>query len=68
MLASGDRLLRVKEFAEALGFEADTIYRKIARNEISVVRIGRNVRIRATELDRLTQPPDFDAAAAGSER
>lgn len=65
MLASGDRLLRVKEFAEALGLEPDTCYRWISAGRIKAVRIAgsRAVRIPSAELKRLASVQEFDAAA-----
>ena len=48
-------LLTVCEVAEALGCREDTLYRWISedRSPLPVVRLGRNVRFRRVDLDRL---------------
>lgn len=65
MTALGDRLMRVREFSQALGIESDTCYRWIAAGRIKAVRIegSRAVRIPSAELVRLTSPQELNAAA-----
>jgi excisionase family DNA binding protein len=65
MMALRARLMKVREFAEALKIESDTVYRWISRKKIEVVRIKgtRALRIPSTELDRLTSVTELDAAA-----
>lgn len=48
-------LLTVREVAEALGCREDTLYRWISegRSPLPVVRLGRSVRFRQVDLDRL---------------
>ena len=54
------KLLTPKEVAQALALSQRTLARWIARQEIEIVRLGRAVRIRESELHRLieanTQP------------
>jgi excisionase family DNA binding protein len=49
------RLLTVEEFAFALGQKPRTIRQRIWRRELPVVRLGRNVRLRAELVDDLIQ-------------
>jgi excisionase family DNA binding protein len=44
-------LLRLPEAAAALGLGRSTIYGLIARGELSVIRVGRSVRISVAELN-----------------
>jgi excisionase family DNA binding protein len=46
-------LLRVPEAAELLRISRSTLYQLIARGEVSIVRIGRTVRVSRRELERL---------------
>ena len=50
-----EKLYTAKELAEALKMHIMTIYRKIDREEIKVVRIGNQIRISQAEYDRLTK-------------
>jgi excisionase family DNA binding protein len=47
------KLLTIAEFATATGYREGTVRNKIHRKEIPVVRLGRNVRIEQSTLDRL---------------
>lgn len=49
------QLLKVGEAAEALNASPATVYRLIARKEISVVRVGRSVRIHPADLAKAVQ-------------
>jgi excisionase family DNA binding protein len=46
-----DRLLTANEVADQLRVSTMTIYRLIRRGELPAVRVGRNYRVRADELD-----------------
>jgi excisionase family DNA binding protein len=46
-----DRLLTANEVADQLRVSTMTIYRLIRRGELPAVRVGRNYRVRAGELD-----------------
>lgn len=48
-------LLKVPEVAEATGLGSSHIWRLIQRGELPVVRIGKSVRIRASDLDRFIE-------------
>ena len=49
-----DPLFRVEELAIALDCSAQTIWRRIARGEIAVVRLSsRAIRVRKSEIERL---------------
>jgi excisionase family DNA binding protein len=50
---SPNGLITVEACAEALGLKPATIRAWIARRRISIVRLGRAVRIPQTEVDRL---------------
>jgi excisionase family DNA binding protein len=51
-------VLTVTEVAEALRVSSMTVYRLVNAGELAALRIGRNIRIRAVDLD--------DYLAAGS--
>jgi excisionase family DNA binding protein len=53
-MSGADKLLTVAAAAELLGVSVKTVRRRIASGEISVVRIGRSVRIHPKELQRYT--------------
>jgi excisionase family DNA binding protein len=46
------RLLTTKEVAEAMRISNMTVYRLIRTGQLAAVRVGRNYRIRASEIDR----------------
>jgi len=50
-MAGGDRLLTVREVAEAMRVSNMTIYRLIRAGALPAVRVGRNYRIRAADVD-----------------
>jgi excisionase family DNA binding protein len=47
------RLMTVQECAEALSVSQKTLRRLIGRGEIAAVRIGRSIRVKPSELERL---------------
>jgi len=48
----GKRLLNVKEAAQYLGLEVDTVYKKARLRELPFVKVGRALRFDVKELDR----------------
>lgn len=53
-----DRLLTVREVAAAMRVSNMTVYRLIKAGELHAIRVGRNFRIRESDVDRY-----FDARA-----
>ena len=47
-----ERLLTVSEVASAMRVSNMTVYRLIKAGQIGAIRVGKNYRIRATEVDR----------------
>ena len=50
-----DRLLLPKEAAAYLGWSLATIYTKVSRKQIDCVHIGRNVRFRLSDLNKMIE-------------
>lgn len=48
----GERLLTVSEVAGAMRVSNMTVYRLIKGGQIGAIRVGKNYRIRASEVDR----------------
>ena len=48
----GDRLLTVAEVASAMRVSNMTIYRLIKSGQLAAVRVGKNYRIRESDVDR----------------
>jgi len=48
----GDRLLTVGEVADAMRVSNMTIYRLIKSGQLAAVRVGKNYRIRESDVDR----------------
>jgi excisionase family DNA binding protein len=48
----GERLLTVSEVAQVMRVSNMTVYRLIKSGQLSAIRVGKNYRIRETELDR----------------
>ena len=48
----GDRLLTVAEVASAMRVSNMTIYRLIKSGQLGAVRVGKNYRIRESDVDR----------------
>lgn len=47
-----DRLLTVREVAEAIRVSNMTVYRLIKAGDLNAIRVGRNFRIRESDVDR----------------
>jgi excisionase family DNA binding protein len=70
-----DRLLTAAEVSDLLRVSTMTVYRLIRRGELPAVRVGRNYRVRASELDAYLsgqvvdpatiRPSDLGIAEAG---
>jgi excisionase family DNA binding protein len=58
-----DRLLTAGEVADQLRVSTMTIYRLIRRGELPAVRVGRNYRVRASDLDRYLEGHVVDPAS-----
>ncbi len=48
-----DRLLKPAEAAEYLGLTVPTIYTKACRRQLPTVKVGRSLRFRRADLDKL---------------
>ncbi len=48
----GERLLTVSEVASVMRVSNMTVYRLIKSGQLSAIRVGKNYRIRETEVDR----------------
>ena len=51
----GKRLLNVREAAQYLGLEVDTVYKKSRLRELPCVKVGRALRFDIRALDRLIE-------------
>jgi excisionase family DNA binding protein len=51
----GKRLLNVRETAQYLGLEVDTVYKKARLRELPCVKVGRALRFDIKALDRLIE-------------
>ena len=51
----GKRLLNVKEAAQYLGLEVDTVYKKARLRELPSVKVGRALRFDIEALDRFVE-------------
>ena len=51
----GKRLLNVKEAAQYLGLEVDTVYKKARLRELPSVKVGRALRFDIEALDRFIE-------------
>ncbi len=57
----GRRLLNVREAAQYLGLEVDTIYRKARLREVPCVKVGRALRFDVTALEQFIEEHAIDA-------
>lgn len=48
----GERLLTVSEVASSMRVSNMTVYRLIKAGQLGAIRVGKNYRIRTTEVDR----------------
>ncbi len=53
--AIGRRLLNVREAAQYLGLEVDTVYKKARLREVPCVKVGRAVRFDVKALERFIE-------------
>jgi excisionase family DNA binding protein len=53
--AVGKRLLNVREAAQYLGLEVDTVYKKSRLRELPSVKVGRSLRFDIKALERLVE-------------
>ena len=65
-------LLTAAEVAERLRVSTMTVYRLIRRGELPAVRVGRNYRVRASDLEdylvgQIVDPASVDLDALGDE-
>jgi excisionase family DNA binding protein len=51
----GKRLLNVKEAAQYLGLEVDTVYKKSRLRELPSVKVGRSLRFDVKALERFVE-------------
>ena len=57
----GRRLLNVREAAQFLGLEVDTIYKKSRLREVPCVKVGRALRFDVKALERYIEQHTIDA-------
>ena len=57
----GRRLLNVREAAQYLGLEVDTIYRKARLREVPCVKVGRALRFDVKALEQFIEEHAIDA-------
>jgi excisionase family DNA binding protein len=63
----GDRLLTVGEVAEAMRVSNMTVYRLIKSGQLGAVRVGKNYRIRESDLNRYLSERSVKVEAAAAE-
>ncbi len=56
-----DHLLRPAEFAAAVGWTLATVYAKACRRQIPFVKIGRSLRFKRSDLDKLVRQGEHPA-------
>jgi excisionase family DNA binding protein len=54
-IANGKRLLNVREAAQYLGLEVDTVYKKARLREVPYVKVGRALRFDVKALERFIE-------------
>jgi excisionase family DNA binding protein len=57
----GDRLLTVGEVADVMRVSNMTVYRLIKSGQLGAIRVGKNYRIRESEVDRYLQERSVQA-------
>src|SRR6476619_4964000 len=57
----GRRLLNVREAAQYLGLEVDTVYKKARLREVPSVKVGRALRFDVKALERFIEQHTIDA-------
>jgi excisionase family DNA binding protein len=58
----GDRLLTVGEVAATMRVSNMTVYRLIKRGELPAIRVGKNYRIRESDMDRYLEQRQVEGA------
>lgn len=61
-----ERLLTVAEVAEHMRVSSMTVYRLIKAGQLKAVRVGKNYRIRTSDLDEYLQSSSVDRGGAES--
>ena len=56
----GKRLLNVREAAQYLGLQADTVYKKSRLRELPSVKVGRALRFDVKALERFVEQHTFE--------
>ena len=56
----GRRLLNVREAAQYLGLEVDTVYKKARLREVPCVKVGRALRFDVNALERFIEQHTID--------
>jgi len=59
---SGDRLLTVAEVAATMRVSNMTVYRLIKGGELPAIRVGKNYRIRESDMDRYLEQRQVEGA------
>ncbi len=59
---SGDRLLTVAEVAATMRVSNMTVYRLIKASELPAIRVGKNYRIRESDMDRYLEQRQVEGA------
>jgi excisionase family DNA binding protein len=59
---AGDRLLTVAEVAGIMRVSNMTVYRLIKSGDLAAIRVGKNYRIRESEVDRYLQDRQVEGA------
>ena len=60
--AASDRFVGVVEAAEILGITPAALRKRVARGQIRVMRIGRSVRMRVSDLSRSSSRAQLDSS------
>ena len=61
---SGDRLLTVAEVAATMRVSNMTVYRLIKSGELPALRVGKNYRVRESDVDRYLSARSVDVEGA----
>ncbi|MGH2636100.1 MAG: helix-turn-helix domain-containing protein [Actinomycetota bacterium] len=59
---AGDRLLTVAEVAATMRVSNMTVYRLIKSGELPAIRVGKNYRIRESDMDRYLEQRQVEGA------
>jgi excisionase family DNA binding protein len=59
---AGDRLLTVAEVAATMRVSNMTVYRLIKASELPAIRVGKNYRIRESDMDRYLEQRQVEGA------